>query len=59
MVGKANKVCNKLPIHDNHLVVCRGASIPYMYIYCHSPTQPKLNSTGVGLTTLLLCYPPR
>ena len=26
--------------------------------YCHSPTQPKLNPTSVGLTTLLLCYPP-
>lgn len=26
--------------------------------YCHSPTQPKLNSTRVGLTTLLLSYPP-
>ena len=26
--------------------------------YCHSPTQPKLNPTSVGLTTLLPCYPP-
>ena len=25
---------------------------------CHSPTQSKLNSTRVGLTTSLPCYPP-
>ena len=27
-------------------------------VNCHSPTQPKLNSTWVGWTTLLPSYPP-
>ena len=27
-------------------------------VYCHSPTQPQLNSTRIGVTTLLICYPP-
>ena len=36
----------------NHSLDC------YKPYNCHSPTQPKLSSTRVGLTTLLLSYPP-
>ena len=40
-------------LHLYSAVYCQG-------IYCHSPTQPQpqLNSTQVGVTTLLLSYPP-
>ena len=30
----------------------------FLGVFCHSPTQPKLNSTGVGLTSLLPSHPP-
>ena len=40
-----------------HGGVCYVSSVSGR-VNCHSPTQPKLNSTWVGWTTLLPSYPP-